>query len=188
MSWLSHARSNVIDRRDGKRGQCGPQERPGDIELAGAIRRFVDARPTYGYLRTAALLKRERRSDGLPPVNPKRVYRLMKKHGPLLECHTGRRPMRARRPSGDDPVDLLLVLGCAGVHLPERRGSAFRLRARLLRSRGDLAGGDARRHLRRDDPRHDGRLRRTALRLNPRTPSGAAATRQRLDLRRPSND
>ena len=85
---LGVARSNVIERRDNKRGRRGPQERPGDLELAGAIRRLVDARPSYGYRRIAALLKRERRSDGLAPINTKRVYRLMKKHGLLLERHT----------------------------------------------------------------------------------------------------
>ena len=58
------------------------------------MRRLVDQRPTYGYRRIAALLKRERRSAGLAPVNAKRVYRLMKKHGLLLERHTGRRRPR----------------------------------------------------------------------------------------------
>jgi putative transposase len=91
---LGVARSNVIERRDGYRPPRGPQERPGDVELGGAIRRFVDERPTYGYRRIAALLKRERRSAGLTPVNTKRVYRLMKKHGLLLERHTGRRRPR----------------------------------------------------------------------------------------------
>ena len=91
---LGVARSNVVERRDGKRPRRGPQERAGDVDLAGAIRRLVDARPTYGYRRIAALLKRERRSDGLAPVNAKRVYRLMKKHGLLLEHHTGRRRVR----------------------------------------------------------------------------------------------
>jgi putative transposase len=43
---LGVARSNVIERRDGKRPRRGAQERPGDVELAGAIRRFVDERPT----------------------------------------------------------------------------------------------------------------------------------------------
>jgi transposase InsO family protein len=95
---LGVARSNVIERRVGHRPRRGPQERPGDVELAGQIRRFVDKRPTYGYRRIAALLKRERRSDGLAPVNAKRVYRLMKKHGLLLERHTGRR--RAREHDG----------------------------------------------------------------------------------------
>jgi putative transposase len=75
---LGAARSNVIQRRDGATPRRGPQERPGDVGLAGAIRRLVDARPTYGYRGIAARLKRERRSDGLPPVNTKRVYRLIK--------------------------------------------------------------------------------------------------------------
>src|SRR5437763_4266213 len=82
---LGVARSNVLDRRNDARPGRGPQERPGDVELAAAIRRLVDARPTYGYRRIAALLKRERRSDGLAPVDAKRIYRLMQKHGLLLE-------------------------------------------------------------------------------------------------------
>ena len=91
---LGVARSNIVERGNGKRPQRGPQERAGDAELTGAIRQLVDARPTYGYRRIAALLKRERRSDGLAPVNAKRVYRLMKQHGLLLERHTGRRRPR----------------------------------------------------------------------------------------------
>jgi hypothetical protein len=59
---LEVARSNIIERREGKRPRRGPQDRPGDVELAGVIRSLVDARPTYGYRRIAALLKRERRS------------------------------------------------------------------------------------------------------------------------------
>ena len=55
---------------------------------------FVDERPTYGYQRIAALLKRRRRAAGAAPVNAKRIYRLMKKHGLLLERHTGRRRPR----------------------------------------------------------------------------------------------
>ena len=41
---LGVARSNVIDRRDGNRPRRRPQERPGDVELAGMVRRLVDAR------------------------------------------------------------------------------------------------------------------------------------------------
>jgi putative transposase len=74
---LGVARSNVTERRDGHRPRRGPQERPGDVELAGAIRDLVDKRPTYGYRRIAALLRRERRAAGEPQVNAKRVYRLM---------------------------------------------------------------------------------------------------------------
>ena len=91
---LGVARSNVVDRIKVTRPKRGPQTREGDLELAAEIRRLVDQRPTYGYRRIAALMKRERRSNGGPPVNAKRVYRLMKKHGLLLARHTGRRRPR----------------------------------------------------------------------------------------------
>jgi putative transposase len=71
---LGIARSNIAERVVGRRPKREPQTREGDLVLTAAIRRLVDARPTYGYRRIAALLKRERRSDGLPPVNAKRVY------------------------------------------------------------------------------------------------------------------
>ena len=88
---LQVARSNIIERRDGSRPQRAPQNRAGDVDLVADIRRLVDQRPTYGYRRIAALLKRERRSAGRQPVNAKRIFRLMKKHGLLLQRYTGRR-------------------------------------------------------------------------------------------------
>ena len=91
---LGVARSNIIERRNNARPKRGSQIRAGDIELAADIRRLADQRPTYGYRRIAALLKRERRSAGEAPVNTKHVYRLMRKHGLLLERHTGRRRPR----------------------------------------------------------------------------------------------
>lgn len=75
---LRVARSNLVERAGGKRPNRGPQTRAGDAELTSGIRRLVDSRPSYGYRRMAALLKRERRSAGHDPVNAKRVYRLMK--------------------------------------------------------------------------------------------------------------
>src|SRR5437879_9313729 len=63
---LGVARSNVLERRNDARPGRGPQGRPGDVELTAAIRRLADARPTYGYRRIAALLKRERRSTVWP--------------------------------------------------------------------------------------------------------------------------
>lgn len=91
---LGVARSNIVERVKGVRPKRGPQTRDGDLELTAEIRGLVDARPTYGYRRIAALIKRERRSAGGVPVNAKRVYRLMKKHGLLLARHTGRRRPR----------------------------------------------------------------------------------------------
>ena len=64
------ARSNIIERRDGSRPQRGPQSRAGDLDLIADIRHLVDQRPTYGYRRIAALLKRERRSAGRRPSIP----------------------------------------------------------------------------------------------------------------------
>jgi putative transposase len=91
---LGLARSNIAERVKGARPKRGPQTRDGDLKLAADIRRLVDARPTYGYRRIAALLKRKRRADGVAPINAKRVYRPMKRHGLLLERHTGRRRPR----------------------------------------------------------------------------------------------
>ena len=58
------------------------------------IRRLVDERPTYGYRRIAALLNRERKAADLPPVNRKRVLRIMNAHGLTLQRSTGRREGR----------------------------------------------------------------------------------------------
>jgi hypothetical protein len=40
------ARSNVAERVTDRRGKRGPQNRPGDLELAAEIRRLVDTKPT----------------------------------------------------------------------------------------------------------------------------------------------
>lgn len=95
---LGVARSNVSERVKHGRPKRGPQTRDGHLELAAEIRRLVDERPTYGYRRIAALIRRARRLDDGPAVNAKRVYRLMKKHGLLLQRHSGSR--RARNHDG----------------------------------------------------------------------------------------
>jgi putative transposase len=45
--------------------------------------------PTYGYRRVHALLRRQREQTDAPAVNVKRVYRVMKAQGLLLERHSG---------------------------------------------------------------------------------------------------
>ena len=156
-------RSNLIERRDGAKPKRGSQDRPGDLELSADMRRLVDQRPTYGYRRIAALLKRERRSDGLTPVNAKRVYRLMKKHGLLLERHTGR-----RRPREHDGQIATIRSNCRwcsdALEFSCWNGQvvlrvAFRPRwprPRVISWVATTAG-----NLRRDDPRRDGALCRT---------------------------
>jgi putative transposase len=89
------ARSNLAGRLKSATPPRGPYAKPEDEALLPVIRRFVDQRPTYGYRRITALLNRERAKAGDPPVNRKRVHRIMQRHAMLLERHTGRREGRA---------------------------------------------------------------------------------------------
>jgi putative transposase len=93
---LGVARSNLVEAlKRPERRRRGPYSRAGDGELLAEIRAITDARPTYGYRRVAALLNRARRASGEPPVNRKRVLRLMQGASLTLQPHTGRRPIRA---------------------------------------------------------------------------------------------
>jgi transposase InsO family protein len=58
------------------------------------VRHLVDERPTYGYRRITALANRELAKADSPPVNHKRVFRIMRLNGMLLARHTGRRTGR----------------------------------------------------------------------------------------------
>ncbi len=82
---LQVSRSNITDRSQGKRNKRGPYQKTEDKELLPTIRSIVDERPTYGYRRVHAVLNRRRRSQRLPPVNHKRVYRIMKRYNLLLQ-------------------------------------------------------------------------------------------------------
>ena len=89
---LGVARSNLIERLA---GSAKPRRRYSKAQNAAGLplaRRLVDARPTDGYRRITALLNRDLAEQGLAPANHKRVYRLMKLHGLLLEKHGGQRP------------------------------------------------------------------------------------------------
>jgi putative transposase len=69
-----------------------PYRKAGDNELLALIRRLVDERPTYGYRRIRRLINRQRKANGKPPINGKRVLRIMQANKLTLERHTGRRP------------------------------------------------------------------------------------------------
>jgi putative transposase len=91
---LGVSRSNLYERITGRGKPRGSYFKADDEALLPLIRRFVDARPTYGYRRITALVNRELAKQGLPPANHKRVYRIMKRWALLLERHTGRREGR----------------------------------------------------------------------------------------------
>ena len=88
---LGVARSHVHDKVHRASAPRGPYRKSQDGELLALIRRLVDERPTYGYRRITALAKRELASTGEPPVNHKRMFRIMRQNGMLLARHTGRR-------------------------------------------------------------------------------------------------
>lgn len=60
--------------------------------------------PTYGYRREHALLRRQPEKIGRAVPNVKRVYRVMKLHGLLLQPHSGRG--EERRHDGRSPSTL----------------------------------------------------------------------------------
>ena len=91
---LGVSRSNLIERLKVRAEPRRRYHKAQDAAVLPRVRRLVDARPTYGYRRITALLNRDLVAEGAAPVNHKRVYRLMKLHGLLLERHTGRRPGR----------------------------------------------------------------------------------------------
>ena len=65
-----------------------------DEELLPLIRRLVDDQPSYGYRRVTALVNRVLAAQGKPAANHRRVFRIMKQQGLLLQRHTVRRKGR----------------------------------------------------------------------------------------------
>jgi transposase InsO family protein len=92
---LGVSRSNLVERLAGGAKPRRRYQKAQDAAILPLVRRLVDARPTYGYRRITALLNRDLAEQGLAPANHKRVYRLMKVHGLLLEKHRGQRPGRS---------------------------------------------------------------------------------------------
>ena len=74
-----------------------------DAELVADIRALVAELPTYGYRRVHALLRRQAQETGRAAPNPKRVYRVMKVHGLLLQRDGEQR--EERRHDGRVAVD-----------------------------------------------------------------------------------
>ncbi|MCW3752680.1 IS3-like element IS2 family transposase (plasmid) [Shigella flexneri] len=97
---VSRAQLHVILRRtddwmDGRRSR-----HTDDTDVLLRIHHVIGELPTYGYRRVWALLRRQAELDGMPAINAKRVYRLMRQNALLLErkpavppskrAHTGR--------------------------------------------------------------------------------------------------
>jgi transposase InsO family protein len=87
---LEVARSNQYERQKKEaKKRRRYQAKVGDERYLGRIREIIDKRPTYGYRRVTAVLNRFEGSA----VNHKRIYRIMRVNGLLLQKHTGK-PVR----------------------------------------------------------------------------------------------
>lgn len=97
---VSRAQLHVILRRtddwmDGRRSR-----HTDDTDVLLRIHHVIGELPTYGYRWVWALLRRQAELDGMPAINAKRVYRIMRQNALLLErkpavppskrAHTGR--------------------------------------------------------------------------------------------------
>jgi len=88
---LEVARSNLALRSRPAR----LAKRPGrpalpDADIAAEAKEIIGKRPSYGYRRLLAHLRRRRIDRGEPPINHKRFYRIAKAHDLLLAPHTGK--------------------------------------------------------------------------------------------------
>jgi len=83
------SRSNLADHLQERcKKRIGRPPLPDD-ELVSKIKAVIAELATYGYRRVHAVLKRQALAAGLKPPNHKRVYRVMKVHGLLLDRHVG---------------------------------------------------------------------------------------------------
>jgi len=86
---LGVARSNIAERVKQLPSRARGRPPLDEQELLEEIKSIIDDMPTYGYRRVHAILRRKARSENRPWPNAKRVYRVMKVHGMLLQRHTG---------------------------------------------------------------------------------------------------
>ncbi|MCZ5685682.1 IS3 family transposase [Escherichia coli] len=91
---VSRAQLHVILRRtddwmDGRRSR-----HTDDTDVLLRIHHVIGELPTYGYRRVWALLRRQAELDGMPAINAKRVYRIMRQNALLLERKTSVPPSK----------------------------------------------------------------------------------------------
>ena len=91
-STLGLGRSTVYDRLAGDTKSRGRYAKADDAVVLPLIQQIATRRPTYGYRRIAAVLNRQLREQGLPPVNHKRIYRIMAVNRLLLARRYTERP------------------------------------------------------------------------------------------------
>ena len=132
---LRVSRSNLHDRLKGTTKPRRRYHKAQDAAVLPLITALVTARPTYGYRRITAILNRQLRTQGLVPVNHKRVYRIMQTNKLLLARRYTERPDHAH--DGKVIVMRSNVRSPAGLNRWRLAGSLLRrLRVHLLERGG----------------------------------------------------
>ncbi len=88
------ARSNVAERAAGRSPKRRGRPPLPEDGLLAEIKAVIAAMPSYGYARVWAVLRRQAIAERRTPINRKRVYRVMRVHGLLLQRHAGGRGER----------------------------------------------------------------------------------------------
>ena len=97
-----------------------------EAELLAAIEAVIIDLPTYGYRRVHAFLRRQAEKEGRPAPNVKRVYRVMKLHGLVLQRHAG--GTEARRHEGKVAVATRNTRWCSdGLEIAAENGERVRV-------------------------------------------------------------
>lgn len=126
---LGVARSNLVEQMKARpRQKIGRPPSPADA-LVAEIKTVIAEMPTYGYRRVHAILRRRALAERHQPPNHKRVYRVMKENGLLLQRHAGG---NERRHDGKIAVDRSDLRWCSdafeiGCENGERVRVAFAL-------------------------------------------------------------
>ncbi|WP_368076897.1 IS3 family transposase [Burkholderia glumae] len=94
---LGVSRSNVSARRSREATWRDARQSRAthDAPVVEAIQRVISELPSYGYRRVWGALRRERIAVGQAPLNAKRIYRVMRTHGLLMQRRAA--PVRPQR-------------------------------------------------------------------------------------------
>ena len=88
---LSLRAHRSVDWQDGRTIR---RDEGADAEVLSRILCIISDMPGYGYRRVWGIMRRQLREEGLPPVNARRVYRVMSEHNLLLLHDKPQRPQR----------------------------------------------------------------------------------------------
>ncbi|HBW8058018.1 IS3 family transposase [Klebsiella variicola] len=77
--------------------RCNRRNDEADAEILSDILGIISDMPSYGYRRVWGILRKQRRTEGLAPVNAKRLYRIMSEHNLLLLHDKPERPKREHK-------------------------------------------------------------------------------------------